>query len=210
MKGITKEEPLSKSLKQLRTYDKHLEFFKPTLEGYHYKFSIFLPISEEKVTKGKYPIQQIIFGKTDLDALRKLFISQFKGVTQFRYDITYTKREIGNIPKYILPEMPLPGVSPHILTSPTLKGSWVDENRRPIVNEHAQYHIYTQRHDKAVEYFKDLKEILEKYSKEKVILIEQSEVTILPSISSETRNLLRKVEKLKNDNKRLKQKIKSM
>ena len=163
-----------------------------------------MPISEEKVTKGKYPIQQIIFTKADLDALKILFLRQFRGVTQFRYDITYTKREIGNIPEYILPEMPLPGVSPHILTSPTLKGSWVDEEGKPSINEHVQYHVYTQRHNKAVEYFKDLKEILEKHSKEKIILIEQAEVTILAGVSAETKNLLRKVEKLKRENDKLK------
>jgi len=201
-----KKEPLSKSLRQLRRYDRYLDFFRPTLDGYHYKFSIFLPINEEKeISKGNYPLYQIIFTREDLNALQKLFVKQFKGSSQFRYDITYTKRELKHelryIPEYILPEMPLPSASPHILGSPKLKGSWVNKEGKPVVNEHVQYYIYTQRHNKAVEYFRDLKEILEIYSKEKIILIEQSEVTIVSGISTDTKQLLRKIKRLEEENR---------
>ena len=69
---------------------------------------------------------------------------------------------------------------------PLLEGVWknirTDEN---TVNKHALYEVYSQRNNKVIEYFKELKTRLHTYAekelsmKQEVIVIEQTEITFV-------------------------------
>jgi len=87
-----------------------------------------------------------------------------------------------------------------------VEGEWINPQKEIIVNEHMRYEIYSKRNEKAIEYFRELKENLELYKKEDVIVIEQTEVTFMPTFSYKVRNLLRKIKQLEDENKRLKRK----
>lgn len=135
------------------------ELFKPTFEGYHFKFTLLLPIYEYKI--GQESSSKEVFRSKELDMLEKLFLRDFDGVTYSR-DAKH----------------------------PILEGVWknirTDEN---TVNRHALYEIYSQRHDKVIEYFKELKTRLHTYAekelnmKQDVIVIEQTEVTFISNFS---------------------------
>ena len=136
--------------------------FKPTLEGYHYKFSLLLPISV--IRNGR---EEQVFRDDDFKELNKLFDEDFGGFTNFK----------------------------------VLEGEWIDPQKETIVNRHVRYEIYSRRHDKAIEYFKELKENLQIFKDEKAIIIEQAEVTFVPNVEPRIRRLLRKVKYLKAENK---------
>jgi hypothetical protein len=137
--------------------------FKPTFEGYHYKFSVLLPTAV--IRGGK---QDQVFTKQDFKKLSIRFDNDFGGFTQHK-----------------------------------VVGEWINPQKEIIVNEHMRYEIYSRRHDKAVEYFKDLRDQLELYKGEKIIVIEQSEVTFVSRPAPKIKHLLRKIRKLERENKSL-------
>jgi len=195
-KDLAKEEGLGRKLGVFRT--SYTSVFKPVLDGYHFKFTLLLPISEEKkIPRRPFSIEKSIFTPTDLDTLETHFEKHLGGYTSFRYKVKYSDEELKNIPKpflQFLPETPI-GV-PHILASPTIRGAWINKKKKTIVNRHVRYDIYTLRHNNAMEYFKKLRRILEGHSREKIIVIEQGEVTIVPGTSPEIKPLLRKIKSL--------------
>jgi hypothetical protein len=194
------EKTLGRRLGVFRT--SYTKDFKPTLEGYHFRFDILLPITEQTKRFGKVT-EKSIFNDLDLNKIEKHFNRHFGGHTSSVHK-RYSKEDLQKIPKELLPflvEIPI-GV-PHVLTSSSIKGSWVNENGDLIVNKHARYEVYTLRHNNAMEYFKKLRKILEEHSKEKIIMAVQAEVTIVPTIPNDTKILLRKVEKLGNEKEML-------
>ncbi|MDE1870739.1 MAG: hypothetical protein KGI06_00680 [Candidatus Micrarchaeota archaeon] len=172
--------------------------FKPVLEGYHFKFTLLLPISEEKkILRRPFAVEKSIFTPADLDTLEMHFEKHLGGYTSFRYKVKYSEDELKNIPKAFLPFLPETPIGiPHILASPTIRGAWINKEKKTIVNRHVRYDVYTLRHNNVMEYFKKLRRILEEQSREKIIVIEQAEVTIVPGISPELKPLLRKIKNL--------------
>jgi len=73
-------------------------------------------------------------------------------------------------------------------------GAWLTPDEKIVINEHAQYEIYTQRHPKAIEWFRTLKQNLEVYKEQKVLVIEQTEVTFVPA-GPNLKQLLRKLDR---------------
>lgn len=161
---------------------------------------LLLPITEEVIVRGKTnSVEKPIFEPSDLNTLERHFNIHFGGSTTFRYK-RYSKQELEDVPKELLPLISETQIGvPHVLASPLLRGSWVDKNGLPVVNNHARYEVYTLRHNNAMEYFKRLRRTLEEHSGEKIIVVEQTEITIVPAVSSDVKRLLRKVEKLKRE-----------
>ncbi len=200
-KDATKEKKLGKRLAVFRT--SYTSAFKPLLEGYHFKFTLLLPISEEKmIPRRPFPTEWSIFTSKDLDALESHFEKHLGGYASFRYKARYSKKDLKSLPKEFLPFLPETPVGvPHILASPTIRGAWINKKKKTIVNKHARYEVYTLRHNNSMEYFKKLRRILEEHSKEKIIVIEQSEVTIVPGTTSDTKPLLRRIKYLERSAK---------
>ncbi|MDE1870938.1 MAG: hypothetical protein KGI06_01730 [Candidatus Micrarchaeota archaeon] len=196
-KDVNKEKLLGRKLAVFRT--SYTGVFKPVLEGYHFKFTLLLPISEEKkIPRKPFPVEKSIFTSADLDTLEVHFGKHLGGYTNFRYKAKYSREELKSIPKEFLPFLPETPIGvPHILTSPTIRGAWINKKKKTIVNKHARYEVYTLRHNNAMEYFKKLRRILEEHSKEKIIVIEQSEITIVPGISPDVKPLLREIRNLR-------------
>ena len=143
--------------------------YRPTFEGYHYKFSVLLPTLVIR-NSGK---QEQIFTKQDFKNLNTRFDNDFGGFTRLK-----------------------------------VAGEWVNTQKEIIVNEHMRYDIYSRRHDKSIDYFKELKDQLELYKGEKIIVIEQSEVTFISRPAIKVRHLLRKIRKLEKENELLRTKTK--
>lgn len=135
--------------------------FKPDFKGFHFKFSVLVPIIEIRDGKRKR-----IFTSEDLTKLNDLFDQDFKGWTS-------TKR---------------------------IAGEWVGPKKEVVPNEHIKYEIYTKRHERAIEYFRELKENLEEQKGEDIIVIEQTEVTFMPTLTPRVKSLLRRIRKLEKEN----------
>jgi hypothetical protein len=109
---------------------------------------------------------KIVFTKEDFDKLEERFYKHFEGFTHF------------------------------VNVKSSIVGGWISPNKKTVINKHDRYEVYTQRREEAVEYFKKLKEDLEKKKKQMIIIIEQMEVTFVPAISSDVKNFLRKIQDL--------------
>ena len=103
----------------------------------------------------------------------------------------FTKYDIGEIKSELIKNFE--GV-----TYSAARGDWI-ENRTGeiVVNNHARFEIYTKRNDRAVDYFKELRERLQLHKDEKIIMIEQTEVTFIPRPVTKVRHLLRTIKELK-------------
>jgi len=130
-------------------YDKKL--LVPTWKDFHYKFILFLPLTESTFGSSEPPKQ--VFLEQDLRKLDKLFLADFEGFT-------------------------------HRIANPSEIGQWpmlIAAKQEIIINEHAQYTVYSQRTRAALNYFDELKERLEIRTvelgaKQDIIVIDQSEV----------------------------------
>ncbi len=107
---------------------------------------------------GKKDVSKTVFTDDDVGALRDLIRKDFDGITY----------SFG-------------------AKSPSTQGDWIDRKGKIVVNEHVLFEVYTQKTEKAVAYFTELKARLLIHAKEvrkmeqEDIVIEQREVTFIPS-----------------------------
>jgi len=146
-----------------------LSLIRPTLEGYHYKFEILVPISS-RIIAPKLKPEKTVFGEHDLGELSRLFYNDFHGAT-------YSSKDVNH---------------------PLLQGRWINDAGETVINKHVLYEVLTKRDEKVIEYFKELKERLQLYGKQKVLVIEQTEVTIIPPMTN-LDQLARKVKRLEKE-----------
>jgi hypothetical protein len=137
---------------------------KPTFSGYHYKFTLLLPISERTI--GEDISIKTVFTQEDLNELRRLFRDDFGGSTVSRN----TTGGEG--------------------TESLWKGEWRDtETQKTVVNEHARYEIYSRREPDAIQYFTELKARLliwskkERNAEQKDIVVEVIEVSFITNVA---------------------------
>ena len=121
--------------------------FKPTFAGSHYKFTLLLPVSERFVEEN---ISKKVFVDEDIDNIKALFRTDFGGHT------TYFE----------------------VQGPPPIRGEWVDpKNGKIVIDWHVRIEAYTRRHERAVEYFDELKARLLRHVRD-VRHMEQEEIII--------------------------------
>jgi len=177
-KGQNKESNPAKLLNSMYgKYDR--ETLEPKFhEGYHHKFTIILPISEEVLDKPE--TLKRVFTDDDLEGLKILFKRYFGGSTY-------------------------PEETQHPLIAGQWENPKTGET---IVNKHVSLSVYSKRNIKSIEFFNELKEILhdiaqKRRAKQEEIVIEQSEVTfinptpLMLSLLRKTKRLDKTVKKLR-------------
>jgi hypothetical protein len=89
-----------------------------------------------------------------------------------------------------------------------LEGEWMGPKKRIVPNEHMRYEIYTKRNERAMDYFRELKENLEEYKNEEIIVIEQTEVNFMSTLTPKVKSLLRRIRRLERENDFLRAEVK--